>query len=132
MVVLPEPFGPEEAGDGARFGTEAQVVDGADGAVVLDEVLDLDEGHESSFTTGRRGGHRAFPSFERRASGGRTGRSAGGRLVRLVAVRTTRLATIVAASMARFVQFREHGGTDRLEIVEGSPPSPARGWSGSR
>ena len=29
--------------------------------------------------------------------------------------------------MARFVQFREHGGTDRLEIVEGPPPEPGPG-----
>ena len=48
VVVLPDPFGPEEAGDGPGLHAEAEVVDRPDLAVVLDEVLDLDEGHELS------------------------------------------------------------------------------------
>ena len=33
----------------------------------------------------------------------------------------------MASSMARFVQFGEHGGTDRLELVEGPDPEPGPG-----
>ena len=52
VVVLPEPLGPRKPVIGSALDCERQVVDGVDVAVVLGQVVDVDEWHGGLFRQG--------------------------------------------------------------------------------